>query len=91
MPIILVGNKIDLREDVELLQQLKELRQIPVSKTQGLACAKKIGAVKYMECSAKTGKGLKEIFTTAAEVVVNPEIFQQQAPKEKKKSLCSLL
>lgn len=90
VPIILVGNKIDLREDPATLQYLAESKRVPVTKTQGLAVAKKITAVKYMECSAKSGKGLKDVFTTAAEVVVSPEIFQQ-GNTEKKKAKCSLL
>lgn len=92
-PIILVGNKIDLREDPDILRQLDELKQVPITRTQGLGVAKKIGAIKYMECSAKTGKGLKEIFQTAAEVVVSPEIFSSAHSKDKKqkKGRCSLL
>jgi Ras-related C3 botulinum toxin substrate 1 len=89
VPILLVGNKLDLKEDPEIIENLRASKQEPVGRTQGLACAKRIGAVKYMECSAKTGKGLREIFTTAAEVVVNPEIYTR--PKEKPKSRCSLL
>ena len=92
VPVILIGNKVDLRDDPETIQHLNELRQQPVSLTQGLAIAKKIGAIKYMECSAKTGKGLKEIFQTAAEVVVTPEIYQQRDGKDKKKkSKCLML
>lgn len=93
-PVILVGNKIDLRDDPEILRQLDELKHVPVTRTQGLAVAKKIGAIKYMECSAKTAKGLKEIFQTAAEVVVSPEIFSSahlNNKKEKRKGRCSLL
>ncbi len=91
VPILLIGNKIDLREDPDTLQYLNENRRVPVSKTQGLTVAKKIGAIKYMECSAKTGKGLKDVFTTAAEVVVSPEIFQTANSNDKKKSRCSVL
>ncbi len=52
--------------------------------------AKRINAVKYMECSAKTQRGLKEVFTTAAEVVVFPELYRASG-KSKKKFFCSLL
>lgn len=90
VPIILVGNKIDLRDDPSVIEHLHELRMAPVSKTQGIEMAKKIGAVKYLECSAKTQKGLKEVFTTAAEVVVCPELYKASTEK-KKKRFCSLL
>ena len=90
VPILLIGNKIDLRDDPDTLAHLNELRQTPVTRTQGLACAKKINAVKYMECSAKTGKGLREIFTTAAEVVVSPEIYQHSQEKTDKRK-CLIL
>ena len=92
VPVLLIGNKIDLRENAEILEHLHEIKQTPITKTQGLTVAKRIGAIKYMECSAKTGKGLKEIFTTAAEVVVCPEIYQHgNSQKEKKKFKCALL
>lgn len=91
VPVILVGNKSDLRDDPETIQHLNKLRQQSVTLTQGLAIAKKLGATKYMECSAKTGKGLRDVFQTAAEVVISPEIYAQKEVKEKKKSKCLLL
>ena len=90
VPIILVGNKIDLREDPSVIEHLHELRMSPVSKNQGIEMAKKIGAIKYLECSAKTQKGLKEVFTTAAEVVVCPELFRSSL-QQKKKRRCTVL
>lgn len=47
---------------------------------EGLAMAKKIGALRYLECSAKLNKGVNEAFTEAARVVLTDE------PKGKKDS-----
>ncbi len=52
---------------------------------QGLAMAKDVGAVKYLECSALTQKGLKTVFDEAIRAVLCP------APKPKPKRKCSLL
>ena len=53
IPFILVGLKSDLREDKEYLKQLEEQGIKPITKEQGEAKAKEIGAAKYIECSAK--------------------------------------
>ena len=74
-----------------MIQHLAEQRMYPVTKTQGLDMAKKINAMKYMECSAKTQKGLKEVFMTAAEIVVFPELYRPTGKTKKKRFLCSLL
>ncbi|KAJ3140382.1 hypothetical protein HK100_010066 [Physocladia obscura] len=60
-PMILVGTKLDLREDRETLERLRDRRMSPISFQQGMQCAKEIGAVKYLECSALTQKGLKNV------------------------------
>jgi len=57
---ILVGTKLDLREDPEKLESLKEKGLAPITVEQGEQLAREIKAVKYMECSALTQKGLKE-------------------------------
>jgi GTPase SAR1 family protein len=57
-PILLVGTKLDLREDRDVIDKLKEKKQSPITYPAGLALAKEIGAVKYLECSALTQKGL---------------------------------
>ena len=72
MPIILVGTKVDLREDAAAAAGLAERRLAPVTYPQGLAMASTIGAVQYVECSALTQKGLKNVFDEAIRAVLNP-------------------
>lgn len=42
-PIILVGTKIDLRDDKDTIEKLKEKKLTPITYPQGLAMAKEIG------------------------------------------------
>ncbi|CAG7827158.1 unnamed protein product [Allacma fusca] len=49
-PIVLVGTKLDLREDQETVEKLKFKKSAPITYPQGVAMAKEIGAVKYLEC-----------------------------------------
>ena len=53
-PIILVGTKLDLRDNKETIEKLKEKRLAPITYPQGLQMMEEIGAVKYLECSALT-------------------------------------
>lgn len=54
VPIILVGNKKDLRNDPQTLRELAKMKQEPVRAEQGRAMAEQIQAYAYLECSAKT-------------------------------------
>ena len=58
-PVILVGTKLDLRDDKETIETLKEKRLSPITYPQGLQMMQEIGAVKYLECSALTQKVAK--------------------------------
>lgn len=94
VPILLVATKVDLREDRNVIEALAKKGSTPLQKVRGLELAKKIGAFTYLECSSLTQKGLKEVFTTAAEVVVFPEHFGEatkRIERSKKKKYCSLL
>ncbi|CCM06081.1 uncharacterized protein FIBRA_08328 [Fibroporia radiculosa] len=64
VPIILVGTKTDLRRDEQTKRMLSAQGLTPVASDQGMSVAREIGA-KYIECSAKLGTGVKEVFTLA--------------------------
>jgi len=85
-PIILVGTKLDLRDDAETVRKLHDKGMNPITFEQGMAKAKEIGAVKYMECSALTQKGLKAVFDEAIRVVISP-----QPKKKARRGGCNLL
>ena len=55
------GTKIDLRDDRETLTALAEQGLSPIKREQGQKLANKVRAVKYMECSALTQRGLKQV------------------------------
>lgn len=46
IPIILVGTKLDLREDPETINRLRERRMNPIAYQQAAAVAREIGAVR---------------------------------------------
>jgi len=78
VPQILVGTKLDARSDQALLEKLKSQGQKPVTTEQGQELARKVKAVKYMECSAKTSDGLKAVFDEAIKAV----LFQKRKKKK---------
>jgi len=71
-PFVLVGLKSDLREDSAMLKRLSERNMEPVTVQMGHLLASELKAVKYVECSAMTQKGLMEVFDTAIRAAVFP-------------------
>ncbi|XP_026133237.1 ras-related C3 botulinum toxin substrate 1-like isoform X1 [Carassius auratus] len=104
-PIILVGTKLDLRDDKDTIERLRDKKLSPITYPQGLAMAREIGAyrqtrdrsrsvhafmqllraVKYLECSALTQRGLKTVFDEAIRAVLCPP------PVKKRGKRCTLL
>ena len=81
VPKILVGTKLDLRDDAETTKKLKEKNLAPITQQQGETMRKKIGAVAYMECSALTHRGLKEVFDEASRIVLLGPEFAKKMEK----------
>lgn len=82
LPIILVGCKNDLRRDRRVIDELKKTSQRPVTPEEGMAVANKIGARHYLECSARTGEGVREVFQYATRAAL------LSRPKNSKKHHC---
>jgi len=68
IPHILVGTKVDLRE--EKIPDPTTGKFEPLSSEQGQQMSREIGATKYMEVSSKTGKGVQEVFEEAVRLVL---------------------
>jgi len=83
VPIILVGNKKDLRNDPNTIRELQKMKQEPVKSEQGRAMSENINAFGYLECSAKTKDGVREVFETATRAALQV--------KKKKRRGCVLL
>ncbi|KAG2717460.1 hypothetical protein I3760_03G176100 [Carya illinoinensis] len=76
VPVVLVGTKLDLREDKQYL--IDHPGAASISTAQGEELKKAIGAAVYIECSSKTQQNVKAVFDAAIKVVLQP-------PKPKKK------
>ncbi|KAE8684463.1 Rac-like GTP-binding protein ARAC3 [Hibiscus syriacus] len=85
IPIILVGTKLDLRDDEQFLAD--HPAAVPIATSQGEELRKQIESPAYIECSAKTQQNVKSVFDAAIKVVLQPP------KKVKKKSYggCSVL
>lgn len=84
VPCLIVGTQVDLRDDPAVIEKLARQRQRPISYEAGERLAKDLGAVKYVECSALTQKGLKNVFDEAIVAALEP-------PVSKKPKKCFLL
>jgi Ras family protein A len=86
LPIILVGCKKDLRHDPKTVAELAKTSQKPVSEQEGEHVRKVIQADKYLECSAKTNEGVREVFEHATRCA----LLSNKSSASKKKR-CNIL
>ncbi|KAG0676186.1 GTP-binding protein Rho1, partial [Pichia californica] len=86
VPIILVGCKVDLRNDRATIDRLAQSGQQPVSTAEGQDVADKIDALTYMECSAKHNQGVREVFEAATRATLAPREKKESKKKNKDKT-----
>jgi len=98
IPHILVGTKVDLREEKHPDPNSGKFE--PITPEQGQALANEIHATKYMEISSKTGQGINALFEEAVGQVMeirgassNPSSSDKPNTRvqKKKKEGCALL
>ena len=65
IPFLLVATQVDLRNDEATQLKLAKNKEKPVSKEVAEKMAKKLNAATYVECSALTREGIKNVFNEA--------------------------
>lgn len=83
VPVILVGCKMDLREDPDVIRELAKLKQSPVNEAQAEAMSARIMAKQYIECSARQKINVHEVFEAATMAALSTKIKRRRG--------CSLL
>ncbi|KAI1309969.1 GTP-binding protein Rho1 [Mortierella claussenii] len=83
LPILLVACKKDLRFDQLTIEELRKTKQAPVTSERGMEVARHIKARDYLECSAKTGEGVREVFESAtrASLLAKPKGGRSRSSK----------
>ena len=70
-----MGTHLDLRDDPRTIEDLAKEKSTPISYSEGLRMQSEIGAVEYLECSALTQEGVKEVFDKAVRVIPHAQKF----------------
>lgn len=85
VPIVLVGTKIDLRDDQDMIKKLRDKGTVMITREEGEFMAKKMGCMGYVEVSAKNDVGVKDAFSAAAKCIG----VDINAVPQKKECICS--
>lgn len=84
--ILLVGTKSDLRDDPHAMDELDEQGLKPITEIEATQLSKSLGLVAYLECSAASQKGVREVFDCAIKAVISPEDFEESESDLKQSS-----
>uniref|UniRef100_A0A6B2LHR7 Uncharacterized protein n=1 Tax=Arcella intermedia TaxID=1963864 RepID=A0A6B2LHR7_9EUKA len=84
VPVLLVGTKLDIRNDPYSLERLSGRKLAPISYQQGREMKEHISALSYVECSAQTGEGLPSLLEAVLHIA-DPPAAKTKAQKRKSK------
>ncbi|XP_077292872.1 cell division control protein 42 homolog [Arctopsyche grandis] len=82
-PFLLVGTRIDQRDDPKIINELGNIKEKVIQPEEGEKLAKELKSVKYVECSALTREGLNDVFDEA--------IMATFIKRKSTKNLCSVM
>ncbi len=85
MLFLLVGTKMDIRDDTAALEYLKKKNIELLTKRDGEVVSGRVGASLLMECSAKTQMGLKSVFVEAIQIVLSNRRVKKHPNKKNRK------
>ena len=72
VPVLVVGTKTDLKEKKGRVKTLKETQKRgPLQYEEARKASWRMGAFDYVQCSAKTSKGILNVFSTAVRIALN--------------------
>ena len=80
-----MGTQSEMRDHPVVMAELARERQWPISFDEGRDLAAEVKATKFVECSAETRKGVKNVFEEAILTALEPPPGRRQ-----KKKCCSL-
>ncbi|XP_030626300.1 rho-related GTP-binding protein RhoQ-like [Chanos chanos] len=88
VPFLLIGTQTDLRDDSKTIARLNNMKEKPLTPEQGQKLARELGACCYVECSALTQKGLKNVFDEAIIAILAPK--KRRSVEKRRLGLCCL-
>ena len=76
VPVLLVGNRIDQRPGSDMQYKSEKSNFLTVSPRMGDAMARQVNAIKYLECSCKTGRGVRTVVYEAVWATLGTDLSE---------------
>ena len=71
IPIVLVGNQIDMRSDPVCLKRLAKQKEKPITTEEGEKLVREVNATAHIQCSCLDQRGVKKVFEKSIKISQN--------------------